>query len=371
MGLAAPKKKIKLSRDPNNTKWTNNTESFGLKIMTSQGWKQGEYLGAKNSSHAEFHTSANACPIKVSVKDDNLGLGAKVGSGVGHGECTGLDAFKNLLSRLNGKAQDEIDKEQKARDDIRRITYTEKRWGSIRFVSAGFLIGDQIQTLIDAEAKRVGGLQKDTTPRSTTDSHSEVCSANEGNSTEEKPAKTKKRKLRENDLSQTDNPNEKKRKKKKRKRDIDNTEDENVLPVGKRETKKAQKARKVKLEGERSNSELEGQKKKSKKNEQKDIERSKKDRKKSKEGVTKSKDSEVLTKKKKKDDKSADLPVIEAPETLSKVEINSQPTTSTGEVGHPKSLMQGRHAVRARNIAQKRLASMDVAALNQIFMIKA
>ena len=131
---------MKLSHDPNNTKWTNDTESFGLKIMTSQGWQPGDYLGAKNAAHAEFHTAANASHIRVSIKDDNLGLGAKIGSGVGHGECTGLDAFTNLLGRLNGKDEEELEREQKSREDLKRAIYTERRWGSVRFVPGGFLI---------------------------------------------------------------------------------------------------------------------------------------------------------------------------------------------------------------------------------------
>jgi Pin2-interacting protein X1 len=119
--------------------------------MAAQGWQPGEYLGAKDANHAEHYTAANASHIRVMIKDDNLGLGAKIGSGVGHGECTGLDAFKDLLGRLNGKDEDEIEKEQKSREDLKRAIYTEKKWGSVRFVRGGFLIGDKIQDLIDGE----------------------------------------------------------------------------------------------------------------------------------------------------------------------------------------------------------------------------
>ncbi|KAI6246172.1 hypothetical protein HI914_05831 [Erysiphe necator] len=154
MGLAAPKKKTKLSYDPNNTRWTNDVQSFGHKMLTSQGWKKGELLGAKNAAHAEFHTSANSSHIRVTFKDDNLGLGAKIGTGVGHGECTGLDAFNDLLSRLNGKTKTQIIQKQQARADIRREIYTDKRLGSINFVSGGFLVGDKIQNLMDSDASR-------------------------------------------------------------------------------------------------------------------------------------------------------------------------------------------------------------------------
>lgn len=46
---------------------------------------------------------------------------------------------------MNGKKDDELEKEQKSRDDLKRAVYTEKRWGALRFVSGGFLVGDRIE----------------------------------------------------------------------------------------------------------------------------------------------------------------------------------------------------------------------------------
>ena len=80
--------------------------------------------------------------IRVSLKDDTLGVGAKSGVNL---PPTGLDAFQGLLGRLNGKKDDELEKEQKSRDDLRRAVYTENRWGTLRFVSGGFLVGDRIE----------------------------------------------------------------------------------------------------------------------------------------------------------------------------------------------------------------------------------
>jgi Pin2-interacting protein X1 len=125
-------RRVKLSHDPNNTKWTRDTGSFGHKILTAQGWQPGDILGARNAAHAEFHTAANASHIRVIVKDNNLGLGAKRGSGLAEGEYTGLDVFQSLLGRLNGKDEDELSKEQKSREDLKRAIYTERRWGSVR-----------------------------------------------------------------------------------------------------------------------------------------------------------------------------------------------------------------------------------------------
>lgn len=102
-----------------------------------------------------MHTSANSSHIRVALKDDNLGLGAKRGSGQVEGQCTGLDAFQGLLGRLNGRSDAELQKAQDAREDLKRATYTERRWGSVRFVKGGLLIGDKIQDLAHAEAARL------------------------------------------------------------------------------------------------------------------------------------------------------------------------------------------------------------------------
>ena len=53
---------------------------------------------------------------------------------------------------MNGKKDDELEKEQKTRDDLRRAVYTENRWGALRFVSGGFLVGDRIEEVDGDEA---------------------------------------------------------------------------------------------------------------------------------------------------------------------------------------------------------------------------
>ena len=87
----------------------------------------------------------------MALKDDNLGLGAKRGSGQVEGQCTGLDAFQGLLGRLNGKSDGELQKEQDSRDDLKRAIYTERRRGSVRFVRGGLLVGDKLQTFNDSK----------------------------------------------------------------------------------------------------------------------------------------------------------------------------------------------------------------------------
>ena len=129
-------------------------------MLLSQGWTPGAYLGANDAPHASLHTKANASHLRVMLKDDNLGLGAQRGSAISEGQCVGLDVFQSVLGRLNGKSETDVEKEQISREAVRTAIYTESRWGSLRFVSGGFLVGDKIQ---DLEGKRVQDLHSSNT----------------------------------------------------------------------------------------------------------------------------------------------------------------------------------------------------------------
>ncbi|KAL4946907.1 hypothetical protein BDV06DRAFT_181865 [Aspergillus oleicola] len=138
MGLAAPRKKTKISHDPNNTNWSRSTSGFGHKILSSQGWTPGSFLGARNAAHADMFTAASASHIRVIVKDDTLGLGARSKRDP-LDEPTGLDAFKGLLGRLNGKSDTELQADQKKRDDVKLARYAATKWQAVRFISGGLL----------------------------------------------------------------------------------------------------------------------------------------------------------------------------------------------------------------------------------------
>merc|ERR1711939_683229 len=361
MGLAGEKKRMKLSHDPNNTKWTNDTASFGLKIMTSHGWQPGQYLGAKDAAHAEFHTAANASHIRVAIKDDNLGLGAKVGTGVGHGECTGLDAFKNLLGRLNGKDEEEIVKEQQSRDDLRRAIYSERKWGTQRFVSGGFLIGDKIQILIDAEAERIRKLALGESEGSSSDSSSSSDSEEEA-APVEKAKKSKKRKLEVLEEAEPEVVAFKVKKSKKSKKEWksrDEVEEESAPSEDEKATKKSKKSkkeRKAKAETDDAVEDSDTKRRREKKE--------RKERKRKEKAVV-----EGVEETEKEKRKAAEEDIPEASESSLPTMKESTPL-ATPSSGRSTPMMQGRHAVRSRYIAQKRLASMDAASLNQIFMIK-
>jgi len=330
--------------------------------MTSQGWQPGEYLGAKNAAHAESYTAANASHIRVSIKDDNLGLGAKIGSGVGHGECTGLDAFTNLLGRLNGKDEDELEREQKSREDLKRAIYTERRWGSVRFVPGGFLIGDKIQHLIDSEAERIRKLAAGSSDDS---SGSSSLSDSEGETVAipEEPRKSKKRKMEVLEAVPEVVAIKTKKPKKKRKLEptVEDTEEVAAALEEVKISKKKSKKERKKQEVEESEDDTDMKQRKKEKN-------SKKDRKEKRERATS--DMEMVEKepkKKKKSKRDKKRTAEEEDESSQTTTKESTPSTSltVESSGRSTPMMQGRHAVRARNIAQKRLAHMDVASLNQ------
>ncbi|POS86847.1 hypothetical protein EPUL_001277 [Erysiphe pulchra] len=358
MGLAAPKKKTKLSYDPNNTRWINDTQSFGHKILTAQGWKKGEFLGAKNAAHSEFHTAANSSHIRVTLKDNLLGLGAKIGTGVGHGECTGLDAFKNLLGRLNGKTQTQIAQEQKVRVDVRRAIYTEKRWGSMNFVSGGYLVGDKIQNLIDTQIEREGNIanKDDAVPRKLEQCKSKSCHKDEECGVSKKSKKSKKRKANmiseddmdksysksnikqiihqdsndSNDLSLSINLDNVMSKKTSRSKIANETEHGNIIE------KEEQKKRKRKKQSSKSVVEK--------------VEKLSKEKRKSKRGKIHS-----------------EFQSLNDSYLSPSSNCTERPSPSNEKSKHENPiLLRGRHAIRARNIAQKKLSGMDMASLNQV-----
>jgi len=113
-------------------------------MLQSHGWTPGASLGARNKSYTRTKGISH---IRVTLKDDNLGLGAKSGPNVPQ---PGLDAFQGLLGRLNGKSDVELAKEQNTRDGLRRASYAEKRWGGLHFISAGLLVGDRIEEPVEA-----------------------------------------------------------------------------------------------------------------------------------------------------------------------------------------------------------------------------
>ncbi|KAI1959895.1 telomerase inhibitor [Ophidiomyces ophidiicola] len=143
MGLAGPRKRTKISHDPNNTAWSRSTTGYGHRIMSAQGWTPGSFLGVKNAPHSCSYTGASASHIQIVLKDDTLGLGACPRNPITENQSTGLDAFQDLLGRLNGKSEADLVRVQKCREDIKLLSYVERRWKSMTFVPGGLLVQDE------------------------------------------------------------------------------------------------------------------------------------------------------------------------------------------------------------------------------------
>ncbi|KAH8675491.1 hypothetical protein BX600DRAFT_452788 [Xylariales sp. PMI_506] len=350
MGLAGPKNRRKLGEDPNNTKWSRDATTFGQKILRAHGWEPGQVLGAQSASHASFHTAGSTAPIKVALKDDTLGLGAKVRQKQGD-ECTGLDVFKDLLGRLNGKSDETIARERAIRSELKTSLYIERKFGPMRFVKGGLLVGDQITELVKmAEAQK----------------KSETTSATNSEEMSEKPQKEKKSKKRRAEESESIESTETDRKEKKRKKRSgdDSPSDEASSDVDKKRRKKEKKEKKAKkAEIKEEDSDTATIKSKSKKDKK---EKRKKDDQPGRLEEDTKESSERSKKKKKSKHTSESNENSTEPAITSATDSGISTPVSTGT-----STPLSRHMVRSRNIASKRLAMADMAALNQIFMVKA
>jgi len=332
MGLAGPKKRTKISNDPNNTQWSKSTTSFGHKILASQGWKPGEYLGAKDANHAEHYTKANASHIRVLLKDDNLGLGAKVGNQ--NAETFGLSQFSGLLGRLNGKSDEALKKEEDDRRDVELRLYHARKSGTMNFVSAGYLVGDKIEARQDW-----GGVDPG---KKASTAEKEVEKTKEG-------VKAAKKRKRDTDATADSHTTKEKKKKSKRSKDTepststpvtDNDMDMADAKPRTKETKEERRARKAAKAAAR----LEKQKRKTEKRA--------------------AKASKPAAVKQVEADSSSSSEEEEVVETISRPASVPTSATSTPLGANPRRM------IRSRYIASKRMASMDPNALKEIFMIK-
>lgn len=390
--------KRKLGNDPNNTKWSRNTDSFGQKILRAQGWQPGQYLGAKDAPHAEWHTEANSAHIRVVLKDDNLGLGAKRNNG---DECTGLDAFQHLLGRLNGKSDEILETERKAREDMKLSLYVERKLGTIRFVKGGWLVGDQVKDRPsdgDAEPQGISAPENPKNPAEDS-GESELAPKKpkkqkagldtdmEGEKMRKKEKKSRKRKADSEVEADNDGARKKDKKSKKRRSESEGADTE---PPATLKSSKRKKDREVVAEDssrstsvavsqmaespdEDANSARETRRgKKEKKKDKKD----RKDRKEKKEKRRKAKassnsdaesgDSISRERKRRKDDGA-----------LAKVTEPSDPTpaesnlSTPGGSGYSTPVPTGpsRYLARSRFIAQKKMAFTDSSALNQVRLL--
>lgn len=126
MGLAGVKKSTKIGLDPRNTKWINNENGVGHKLLAAQGWTPGQGLGDS--------MKGRVVNIKTTYKDDTAGIGCTPQHAQ---EWSGLSAFNDIFARINN---DEIvaevtDQGLRNKDRVIYMETKEKRIGlDVRFV---------------------------------------------------------------------------------------------------------------------------------------------------------------------------------------------------------------------------------------------
>ncbi|KAH6612704.1 hypothetical protein C7974DRAFT_84027 [Boeremia exigua] len=348
MGLAQQKNRSKISNDPQNNHWANNTERFGHKILASQGWKSGDTLGAKDAAHEAHYTQASQSHIRVFLKDDNLGLGAKRGSE--RAENFGLAGLESILGRLNGR-EEEVKKEEARREEIEKRAYVFRKFGSMNFISGGFLVGDKL--VPRAEVKLEG-----TEPK-----------IKEEPDSDDGVGKKRKREVADATEDDTSELKLKRKKKSMDLRDEADTQDKKIKKE-KKEKKKADKSSK-KIKKEKASSDPEPMsddaptpasdpepltdkaRRKAEKKARKEEKKLKKALKKAAKAAKKSKDSA--------DDSSSESD-----------DDDTTPSSSVPATGAstPSFVPRGVQMARHRHIMMKKRASMDPQALKEIFMIK-
>lgn len=108
--------------------------------MLQSGWTPGTALGA--SSIPTPASEGSAAKVKITIKDDTLGLGASLKSRNVEHQRTGLDAFQGLLGRLNAKDAAELKAAEERVENKKLAMFALGRWGGMVFVPGGKLVQD-------------------------------------------------------------------------------------------------------------------------------------------------------------------------------------------------------------------------------------
>ncbi|GAB7358277.1 hypothetical protein MBLNU230_g0427t1 [Neophaeotheca triangularis] len=376
MGLGAPKKRSKLSHDPNNTAWSNNDANFGHRMLAKQGWKPGTLLGAENAAQKEHLTAASQSHIRVMLRQDNAGLGADRKKQ--NAETFGLNLFSGVLGRLNGKSEEVLESEERRRGDVELRAWQTQRFGYMRFVRGGLLVGDKEVPKKDGPKKDGEGVKGGEVEKG----------IENGKAADEK--KSKKRKTDAGEEEAEAGRKFKEPKKRKRDRDaevVEETEDADAADKKKR-SRKEKKARKQdsvttsSAEASRATTPEAATKEKKRKSKIEVSEDNPDDKALRKQEKRARKEARRLRKEEKRQRKSkrkVDTANPTSTAASSESDDDDDDDASVAE-DQPKTSVQkptaapvggGRNAVRHRYIQQKRMASMNPQSMKEIFMVKA
>lgn len=340
-------------------------------MLSKQGWKPGDFLGAENASHASHYTAANASHIKVMLREENLGIGAKIGTQ--NAETFGLSMFSGLLGRLNGKEEDRAVMQKK--EETLRDVQLKLKYGNMNFVSGGMLVGDKMQEVkTDLGHLKDGGVatvQESKKRKAGSDgSEEDEKSAKKRRKAEEKEKKKKKEK-KTNGTAAAIKEMKRQRKleagsdtpptsKESPEQEADSSSTTSSSSEDEQESKRGKKAqRKPSKSPKRSSS--------SSSSDVKDDEKARlKEEKRARKEERRKRKEEKRAKRAAKALKSSSTIITKTTTTQpgSTTESETQSGTST------PTFLGGRQAVRHRYIMQKRMAGASAQALQEIFMMK-
>lgn len=277
--------------------------------------------------------------MRVAFREDNLGLGAKIGSGQGAGECTGLDGLQDLLGRLNGKNGAVLKREREGRGEKRRVVYAERRFGGWgRFVKGGVLVGDEGIVKV---RERVGTVYHDGEEALTRDEGVVESSAGDAVLPSVQEVVAEKRKVKKSKLSRS------------KRTDTEHLQSAALpVPLSGADVPKDILNEDIRPAGQECLQHIEDKARRKAEKVQRKLERQRR------------REDKARLKEKKKTDLSAltiskSEELVAAPVGEKKEAAIMQPTSTPAFSG-------GRHAVRQRFILQKKAAMMDPKALNEV-----
>lgn len=312
-------------------------------MLAAQGWKPGDTLGAENASHASHYTAASSSHVRVLLREDNMGIGAKKGKQ--DADKFGLDMFQGLLGRLNGKSEEVLAKEAGYRRDINLKEMVVKRFGGTTFVSGGYLVGDKIEKSLSVADN--SSSTSDTAPARETKSKKRRRNE-ENEDSEGAPADTKAESSADDSAAKRQRRKEKKEKKRRQL-------EEEAQPVVEIVTEQE-----VEPEPRDDDVSMPPLNKKQRKAEKRAA-----------------KEAKRQAKQERKLNRRTDEPKDEAITHVSTTPVDSSDDenlnnhSSTTVLQRTAAVPRGRFALRSRYSQQKRMAGADAQSLKEIFMIKA
>ena len=116
--------------------------------MLSQGWIPGSILGATSING---NTEANFSYMRIKRNEGNRGLGSSHQSQYDESHC--LDAFQEVLGRLNGRPEVKCAAATVKSRDLKTVNYVESRWRVLKFVSGGLLAGNKSNDVVKLSPK--------------------------------------------------------------------------------------------------------------------------------------------------------------------------------------------------------------------------